>query len=122
MLLNLKRPLQAEAVFVQGIAYAPESHFGHFYQGKAFEAQGKAAEAKEAYRQAIERSERFEPAYQALLNLYESDGDLQEAINSHQQFVSSVSLAGSFRKDFIRFLVNQKTTSALDILDSDDRG
>ena len=119
LLLNLKRPLQAEAVFVQGIAYAPESHFGHFYQGKAFEAQGKAAEAKEAYRQAIERSERFEPAYQALLNLYESDGDLQEAIQLYQQFVSSVRPRGNtFRKDFIRFLVNQKDYErALDILD-----
>ena len=119
LLLNLKRPLQAEAVFVQGIAYAPESHFGHFYQGKAFEAQGKGAEAKEAYRQAIKRSERFEPAYQALLNLYESDGDLQEAIQLYQQFVSSVRPRGNtFRKDFIRFLVNQKDYErALDILD-----
>ncbi len=119
LLLNLKRPLQAEAVFVQGIAYAPESHFGHFYRGKAFEAQGKGAEAKEAYRQAIKRSERFEPAYQALLNLYESDGDLQEAIQLYQQFVSSVRPRGNtFRKDFIRFLVNQKDYErALDILD-----
>ena len=119
LLLNLKRPLQAEAVFVQGIAHAPESHFGHFYRGKAFEAQGKGTEAKEAYRQAINRAERFEPAYQALLNLYESDGDLQEAIQLYQQFVSSVKPRGNtFRKDFIRFLVNQKDFErALDILD-----
>ncbi len=119
LLLNLKRPLQAEAVFVQGVAHAPESHFGHFYRGKAFEAQGKGTEAKEAYRQAIKRAERFEPAYQALLNLYESDGDLQEAIQLYQQFVSSVRPRGNtFRKDFIRFLVNQKDFErALDMLD-----
>ncbi len=119
LLLNLKRPREAEAVFVQGIAHAPESHFGYFYQGKAFEAQGKGAEAKEAYRQAIQKAERFEPAYQALLKLYESDGDLEEAIQLYRQFLSSVTPHDNrFRKDFVRFLVEQEDFErALDILD-----
>ncbi len=119
LLLNLKRPEQAEAVFGQGIAHAPESHFGYFYRGKALEAQGKGPEAKEAYRQAIKRADRFEPAYQALLNLYESDWDLQEAIQLYQQFVSSVtSRDQTFRKDFVRLLVKQKDYErALAILD-----
>ena len=119
LLLNLKRPLQAEAVFVQGIAHAPESHFGYFYHGKVLEVQGKGSEAKEAYRQAIKRAERFEPAYQALLKLYESDGNLQEAMQLYQQFVSSVTPRDNmFRKDFVRFLVKQKDYErALDILD-----
>ena len=119
LLLNLKRPRQAEAVFVQGIAQAPESHFGYFYRGKALEAQGKGPEAKEAYRQAITRADRFEPAYQALLKLYESDGDLQEAIQLYEQFVSSVTSRDmTFRKDFVRLLVKQKDYErALAILD-----
>lgn len=119
LLLNLKRPGLAEAVFVEGIAHAPESHFGYFYQGKALEAQGKGAEAKNAYRQAIDRAERFEPAYQALLKLYESDGDLQEAIQLYQQFIASVTPRDkTFRKDFVRLLVKQKDyEQALDILE-----
>ena len=119
LLLNLKRPRQAEAVIVQGVAHAQESHFGYFYRGKALEAQGKGPEAKEAYRQAITRADRFEPAYQALLKLYESDGDLQEAIQLYQQFVSSVtSRDKTFSKDFVRLLVTQKDYErALDILD-----
>ncbi len=118
LLLNLKQPLQAEEAFVQGIAYAPESHLGYFYRGKAFEAQGKGVEAKEAYRQAITRAERFEPAYRALLKLYESDGEIQEAIRLHEQFVSSATPRNTkFRKDFVRFLVKQKDYArALDIL------
>ena len=91
---------------LQGIAHEPESHFGYFYQGKALEAQEKRTEAKEAYRQAIERAKRFEPAYQALLKLYEFDADLQEAIQLYEQFVSSVRPRDeTFRKDFVRFLV-----------------
>ena len=119
LLLNLKRPVRAEAVFAQGIAHEPESHFGYFYQGKALEAQEKRTEAKEAYRQAIERAKRFEPAYQALLKLYEFDADLQEAIQLYEQFVSSVRPRDeTFRKDFVRFLVKQKDYErALDILE-----
>ncbi len=119
LLLNLKRPVQAEAVFAQGIAHAPESHFGYFYQGKALEAREKRTEAKEAYRQAIERAKRFEPAYQALLKLYEFDADLQEAIQLYEQFVASVRPRDeTFRKDFVHFLVKQKDYErALDILE-----
>ena len=119
LLLNLERPLQADAVFIQGMARVPESHFGYFYRGKALEAQGKGPEAKEAYRQAIKRAKRFEPAYQALLKLYEADGDLREAIQLYQQFVASVTPRdNTFRKDFVRFLVKQKDYErALDVLD-----
>ncbi|MDE0485909.1 MAG: tetratricopeptide repeat protein [Nitrospira sp.] len=109
LLLNLKRPQQAETVFTQGLEHAPESHFGHFYQGKALEAQEKRMEAKEAYRQAINRAKRFEPAYQALLKLHELDEDLQAAIQLYHEFEVSVTPRdNTFRKDFVRFLVKQK--------------
>lgn len=119
LLLNLKRPLQAEESFVQGIAYAPESHLGYFYRGKAFEAQEKGAEAKEDYRHAITKAERFEPAYRALLKLYESDGEIQEAILLYERFVSSFTPRNNkFRNDFVRLLVKQKNYArALDVLD-----
>ena len=119
LLLNLKRPRQAETVFTQGLEHAPESHFGHFYQGKALEAQEKRTEAKEAYRQAINRTKRFEPAYQALLKLYEFDEDLQAAIQLYHEFEVSVTPRdNTFRKDFVRFLVKQKDYGqALDILE-----
>ena len=119
LLLNLKRPQQAETVFIQGLEHAPESHFGHFYQGKALEVQEKRAEAKEAYRQAINRAKRFEPAYQALLKLYEFDEDLQAAIQLYHEFEVSVTPRdNTFRKDFVRFLVKQKDyEQALDILE-----
>ena len=119
LLLNLKRPQQAETVFTQGLEHAPESHFGHFYQGKALEAQEKRTEAKEAYRQAINRTKRFEPAYQALLKLYEFDEDLQAAIQLYHEFEVSVTPRdNTFRKDFVRFLVKQKDYGqALDILE-----
>lgn len=119
LLLNLKRPQQAETVFTQGLEHAPESHFGHFYQGKALEAQEKRMEAKEAYRQAINRAKRFEPAYQALLKLHELDEDLQAAIQLYHEFEVSVTPRdNTFRKDFVRFLVKQKDYGqALDILE-----
>ena len=66
LLLNLKRNVEAEETFTQGMAHDPRSHLGFFYQGKALEAQEKTAEAKEAYRQAVAMAERFEPAYRAL--------------------------------------------------------
>ena len=119
LLLNLKRPQQAETVFTQGLDHALESHFGHFYQGKALEAQGKRTEAKEAYRRAINRAKRFEPAYQALLKLYEFDEDLQAAIQLYHEFEVSVTPRDkTFRKDFVRFLVQQKDyEQALGILE-----
>ena len=119
LLLNLKRPQQAETVFTQSLEHAPESHFGHFYQGKALEAQGKRTEAREAYRQAINRAKRFEPAYQALLKLYEFDEDLQAAIQLYHEFEVSVTPRdNTFRKDFVRFLVKQEDYGqALDILE-----
>ncbi len=109
LLLNLKRPGEAETVLARGLDHAPESHFGYFYRGKALEAQGKRTEAKEAYRQTIERAERFEPAYQALLKLYEFDGNLEEGIRLYEQFVASATPRDeTFRKDFVRFLMKQK--------------
>ena len=119
LLLNLKRPQQAETVFTQGLEHAPESHFGHFYQGKALENQEKRVEAKEAYRRAINRAKQFEPAYQALLKLHEFDEDLQAAIQLYHEFEVSVTPRdNTFRKDFVRFLVKQKDYGqALDILE-----
>ncbi len=109
LLLNLKRPGEAETVLAQGLDHAPESHFGYFYRGKALEAQGKRTEAKEAYRQTIKRAERFEPAYQALLKLYEFDGNLEEGIRLYEQFVASATPRDeTFRKDFVRFLMKQQ--------------
>ena len=127
LLLNLKRPLEAEAVFALGLTHAPDSHVGYFYQGKAFEAQGKDSEAKEAYRQTIDRAKRFEPAYQALLRLYESNQEIQDAIQLYQQFMSATGPGNkTFRKDFVRLLVKERDYArALDVLEqliADDPG
>lgn len=119
VLLNLKKHLEAEEILTQGIAYAPQSHLGFFYRGKAFEAQGKKAEAQEDYRQAITRAERFEPAYRALIKLYESDGDLPQAIELYDRFLSSGHPRGAtFRQDFVRLLLKHKDyPRALEVLD-----
>ncbi len=109
LLLNLKRTVQAEETFTRGIAHAPQSHLGYFYRGKALETQGKRAGAKDAYRQAITRADRFEPAYQALVKLYESDGDLQEAMQLYERFMASgTPHAQNFRNDFVRLLFQQQ--------------
>ncbi len=127
LLLNLKRAAQAEEVFTRGLEHAPQSHLGYFYRGKALEAQGKNARAKEEYRHAITRAERFEPAYQALARLYESDGDIQEAIRLYERLVASgASREKNFRRDFIRLLLQHKQYGrAVEILDhmiADDPG
>lgn len=127
LLLNLKRAAQAEEVFTRGIAHASQSHLGYFYRGKALEAQGKNARAKEDYLNAITRAERFEPAYQALAKLYEADGDIQEAIRLYERFVASGAPRDqNFRNDFVRLLLQHKQyRRALAILDqmiADDPG
>ena len=119
VLLNLKRNIEAEETFTQGMAHAPRSHLGFFYRGKALEAQGKTAEAKEAYRQAVAMTEQFEPAYRALIRLYEADGDVPRIIELSEQFLSSGTLrVAAFRKDFVRFLLKHKHYDrAVDLLD-----
>ncbi len=119
LLLNLKRTMQAEEAFTRGLAHAPQSHLGYFYRGKALEAQGKNARAKEEYRQAITWAERFEPAYQALARLYESDGDIQEAIQLYERFVAlRTPHEKNFRNDFVRLLLQHKRYGrALEIFD-----
>ena len=109
LLLNLKRTLQAEEAFTRGLVHAPQSHLGYFYRGKALEAQGRHARAKEDYRHAITRAERFAPAYQALALLHESDGNIQEAMQLYERLVTSgAPHAKNFRNDLIRLLLQDK--------------
>ncbi len=119
LLLNLKQARRAEEAFTRGLPHAPQSQLGYFYQGKALEAQGERAGAKEAYRQAIIRAERFEPAYQALARLYESDGDIEEAIQLYERFAAfGTSHETHFHNDFLRLLMQHKRYGrALEILD-----
>ena len=119
LLLNLKRAPQAEAAFTRGLAHAPQSHLGYFYRGKAMEAQGKRAGAKEDYRHAITLAERFAPAYQALVMMYESEGNIGEAIQLYERLVTSgTPHAKNFRNDFVRLLLQDKRYGrALEIVD-----
>lgn len=119
VLLNLKRHVEAEETFTQGMAHAPRSHLGLFYQGKAREAQGRTAEAKEAYRQAVAVTEQFEPAYRSLIRLYEAEGNVPRIIELSDRFLSSGTLRiADFRKDFVRFLLkHQRYDRAMDLLD-----
>lgn len=119
VLLNLKRNVEAEETITQGMVHAPRSHLGFFYQGKAFEVQEKTAEAKEAYRQAVAMAEQFEPAYRALIRLYEAEGDVPGIIELSERFLSSGTLRiAAFRKDFVRFLLkHQRYDRAMELLD-----
>lgn len=119
VLLNLKRNVEAEETFTQGMAHDPRSHLGLFWQGKAREAQGRTAEAKEAYRQAVAVTEQFEPAYRSLIRLYEAEGNVPRIIELSERFLSSGTLRiADFRKDFVRFLLkHQRYDRAMDLLD-----
>ena len=119
VLLNLKRNVEAEETFARGLAHTPRSHLGLFYRGKALEAQGKTAEAKEAYRQAVAMTDQFEPAYRSLIRLYEAEGDVPRIIELSERFLSSGTLRiAAFRKDFVRFLLkHQRYDRAMDLLD-----
>ena len=119
VLLNLKRNVEAEETITQGMVHAPRSHLGFFLSGKALEVQGKTAEAKEAYRQAVAMAEQFEPAYRALIRVYEAEGDVPRILELSEQFLSSGTLRiKAFRKDFVRFLLkHQRYDRAMDLLD-----
>src|SRR5690349_4255767 len=66
LLLNLKRPAEAEQAMRAGIARAPDNAVGHYHLGRILLEAGKVDEAMASFERAITVNSAFEPAYLAL--------------------------------------------------------
>lgn len=108
-LLNGKQLVDAGNMFSKSIALVPHVPIGYFYLGKVYRAQGKDEEAKDAFRKTIERAPQFERGYQELFQLLESGGQVPEAVNVLEGYLSDVNPHQTkFRQELVRLLLSQK--------------
>lgn len=110
LLLNLQRMDQAQRMFQEGLQHSPQSHAGYFYLGKIYHKEGKIEEATKHYQEAITRAPSFDPAYQAYVELLESNHDLAGAIKVCEQYLATVNPhQKKFRHELLRLLLLQKS-------------
>lgn len=79
LLLQLKRYVEAQEVYTQGLAAAPTNYGLYVGVGNVYRAQGEYAEAQAWYTQAALRSGVLEWPYLASARAYELQGDLTQA-------------------------------------------
>jgi tetratricopeptide (TPR) repeat protein len=90
ILLNMKRPAEAEQTVKQGLRYASDSPIGHYYLGRISLETGNAEQAAAGFDKAIALNPAFEPAYLALASLYEGRQEKDKAIGVLQKYLRQV--------------------------------
>lgn len=90
ILLNLKRPVEAEQAVKQGLHYAQDSPLGHYYLGRISLEADNPEQAVASFDRAISANPSFEPAYLALSTLYEAREEKEKAIGVLQQYLRHI--------------------------------
>jgi tetratricopeptide (TPR) repeat protein len=80
LLLNLKRPAEAEQAMRGGIARSPDNAVGHYHLGRILLETGKVDDAIASFERAITVNSAFEPAYLALASMHEARHERDKAI------------------------------------------
>jgi len=125
LLMNLKRPAEAEQAMRDGLARSPDAAVGHYHLGRVLLESGKAEEAAASFERAIGANPSFEPAYLALASLYESKHEKDRAIGVLKQFLEKVNPRNhGIRHQLIRLYVDakdyQKAMTELEVLLAED--
>jgi tetratricopeptide (TPR) repeat protein len=125
LLMNLKRPAEAEQAMRDGLARSPDAAVGHYHLGRVLFESGKTEEAAASFERAIGANPSFEPAYLALASLYESRREKDRAIGVLKQYLEKVNPRNhGIRHQLIRLYVDakdyQKAMMELEVLLAED--
>lgn len=109
LLLNLKRPEEAEKAMRAGVEHSPDFAVGHYHLGRVLQESGKIPEAKASFERAIAVNSSFEPAYLALASLYESQHEKEQAVGVLKKYLQEVNPKNrEIRRQLIRLYVDAK--------------
>lgn len=109
LLLNLKRPAEAEQAMRAGLARSSDSAVGHYHLGRVLLEAGKADEAMASFDRAITVNPAFEPAYLALASMYESRQERDQAAGVLKKYLQNVNPRNrDIRHQLVRLYIEAK--------------
>ena len=109
LLLNLKRPAEAEAAMRSGIVRAPDNAIGHYHLGRILLESGKVEDAMASFERAITANASFEPAYLALASMHEARQDKDRAVAVLKRYLQQVNPRNrEIRHQLVRMYVEAK--------------
>jgi tetratricopeptide (TPR) repeat protein len=109
LLLNLKRPAEAEQAMRAGIARSPENAVGHYHLGRILLEAGKIDDAMASFERAITANSAFEPAYLALASMHEARHEKDQAIAVLKRYLQHVNPRNrEIRHQLVRIHVEAK--------------
>ena len=109
LLLNLKRPAEAEQAMRSGIARSPDNAVGHYHLGRILLETGKVDDAMASFERAITANSGFEPAYLALASIHEARHDKERAVAILRKYLQLVNPRNrEIRHQLVRIYVDAK--------------
>jgi tetratricopeptide (TPR) repeat protein len=109
LLLNLKRPAEAEEAMRSGIARSPDNAVGHYHLGRILLETGKVDDATASFERAITANASFEPAYLALASMHEARHDRDQAVAVLKKYLQHVNPRNrEIRHQLVRMYVEAK--------------
>lgn len=109
LLLNLKRPTEAEEAMRSGIARSPDNAVGHYHLGRILLERAKVDEAMASFERAITANSSFEPAYLALASMHEARHEKDKAIAVLKKYLQNVNPRNrEIRHQLVRIYVEAK--------------
>lgn len=109
LLLNLKRPAEAEQAMRSGIARSPDSAVGHYHLGRILLEAGKIDDAMASFERAITVNTAFEPGYLALASMHEARHDKDRAAAVLKKYLHNVNPRNrEIRHQLVRVYVDAK--------------
>ena len=109
LLLNLKRPSEAEQAMRAGIARSPDSAVGYYHLGRILLETGKVDDAMASFERAITANSAFEPAYLALASMHEARHDKERAVAVLKKYLQQVNPRNrEIRHQLVRIYVDAK--------------
>lgn len=119
LLLNLKKPAEAEESMRAGLARSPDSSVGHYHLGRMLQDTGRIDEAAASFERSITANSAFEPGYLALASLYEGKQERERAIGVLKRYLQSINpKSRDIRHHVARFHIEGKDfPSAIAVLE-----
>jgi tetratricopeptide (TPR) repeat protein len=109
LLLNLKRPAEAEQAMRSGIARSPDNAVGHYHLGRILLEAGKVDDAMASFERAITANSSFEPGYLALASMHEARHDKDRAVAVLKKYLQNVNPRNrEIRHQLVRIYVDAK--------------
>jgi tetratricopeptide (TPR) repeat protein len=109
LLLNLRRPAEAEEAMRSGIARSPENAVGHYHLGRILLEAGKVDEAMASFERAVTANTAFEPAYLALASMHEARHEKEQAVAVLKKYLHHVNPRNrEIRHQLVRIYVDAK--------------